>query len=69
MDKDWAPFMRIHPIIDWNYEQVWTFLKDFDIPYCPLYDQGYLKKISFTNFQQKDIRIWEISQIQDQMIS
>jgi len=49
MDKDWAPFMRIHPIIDWNYEQVWTFLKDFDIPYCPLYDQGYTHLGNITN--------------------
>ena len=40
MDKGWAAFMRIHPIIDWNYEQVWKFLKDFKMSYCHLYDKG-----------------------------
>lgn len=40
-DKGWATFMRIHPIIDWTYEQIWRFLRDFKIPYCNLYDKGY----------------------------
>jgi len=41
--------MRIHPIIDWSYDQVWTFLKDFNIPYCPLYDKGYTHLGNITN--------------------
>ncbi len=33
--------MRINPVTDWSYEQIWAFLKDFEIEYCGLYDLGY----------------------------
>ncbi|KAK7958431.1 phosphoadenosine phosphosulfate reductase, partial [Apiospora saccharicola] len=40
-DQDWPRFMRVHPVIDWHYREVWGFIKALDIPYCPLYDMGY----------------------------
>jgi len=40
-DKDWPDFMRIHPIIDWTYPQVWRFIRSLKVNYCTLYDQGY----------------------------
>ncbi|KAF2772808.1 adenine nucleotide alpha hydrolases-like protein [Teratosphaeria nubilosa] len=40
-DRGWPPFMRIHPVIDWHYAEIWTFIRHLDIPYCSLYDLGY----------------------------
>jgi phosphoadenosine phosphosulfate reductase len=31
----------IHPIIDWTDEQVWAFIRERQLPYCCLYDEGW----------------------------
>lgn len=31
----------LNPIIDWSDEEVWEFIKEYDVPYCKLYDEGY----------------------------
>lgn len=31
----------INPIIDWEDEDVWEFIKKYNIPYCSLYDEGF----------------------------
>lgn len=31
----------INPIIDWDNAEVWEFIKEYEVPYCKLYDQGY----------------------------
>ena len=31
----------LHPIIDWLDDDVWAFIKDRNLPYCCLYDEGW----------------------------
>ncbi|MCJ1378576.1 hypothetical protein MMC17_001675 [Xylographa soralifera] len=40
-DGGWPPFMRIHPVIDWHYTEIWELIRHLEIPYCELYDTGY----------------------------
>lgn len=48
--RGWPDFVRINPILDWHTSEVWYFIKwlqreslnsEFEISYCPLYDEGY----------------------------
>ena len=32
---------RLNPIIDWSDDEVWEFIRHFEIPYCRLYDEGW----------------------------
>jgi len=40
-DRGWPSFMRVHPVIDWRYAEVWAFLRWMGVEYCGLYDEGY----------------------------
>lgn len=31
----------LNPIIDWFDEDVWEFIREYNVPYCKLYDEGY----------------------------
>ena len=31
----------VNPIIDWSTDEVWEFIREYNIPYCKLYDEGY----------------------------
>lgn len=31
----------INPIIDWTDAEVWEFIKEYKVPYCCLYDEGF----------------------------
>jgi phosphoadenosine phosphosulfate reductase len=31
----------VNPIVDWSTDEVWEFIKEYEIPYCSLYDEGF----------------------------
>ena len=31
----------VNPIIDWTDEDVWEFIREYNVPYCKLYDEGW----------------------------
>ena len=33
----------LNPIVDWSTSDVWEFIKNYNIPYCQLYDEGYTR--------------------------
>jgi FAD synthetase len=39
--EGWPLFMRINPILKWEYRHVWQFLRGCELNYCCLYDEGY----------------------------
>jgi len=40
-DPTWPEYMRCNPILNYSYKDVWTFLREFKVPYCQMYDQGF----------------------------
>lgn len=40
-DHNWPKFMRIHPILNWTYVEIWEFIIGCGLDYCCLYDKGY----------------------------
>ena len=36
------PILKVHPIIGWTNQQVHNYLKKHQLPYHPLWEQGYV---------------------------
>ncbi|KAF4697693.1 3'-phosphoadenosine 5'-phosphosulfate sulfotransferase [Perkinsus olseni] len=39
--EGWPDFMRVNPILDWSYRDVWEFIDLYGVQYCELYKYGY----------------------------
>lgn len=35
--------VMVNPIVDWTDEEVWEYIRQQNLPYCELYDQGYTR--------------------------
>jgi phosphoadenosine phosphosulfate reductase len=33
--------LKINPLVDWTYDEVWEYIRSYNISYNPLYDLGY----------------------------
>ena len=40
-DPSWPPLCRVNPILEFNYHDIWRFLRIYSLPYCSLYDRGF----------------------------
>ena len=41
LDHDHGGIIKVNPLADWTEEEVWDYVRANDVPYHPLYDQGY----------------------------
>ena len=41
LDAAHGGMVKLNPLADWDYERVWQYIRDNDVPYNRLYDQGY----------------------------
>jgi phosphoadenosine phosphosulfate reductase len=41
LDKDHGNIIKINPLVDWSYDDVWNYIRQNNVPYNRLHDQGY----------------------------
>lgn len=61
----WPPLTRICPILDWKVPQVWSFLRELNVPVCDLYKHGYTslgpKSLTEPHPELGDRPAWELA--------
>jgi phosphoadenosine phosphosulfate reductase len=33
--------LKVNPLANWTYDQTWEYIREHNVPYNPLHDQGY----------------------------
>jgi phosphoadenosine phosphosulfate reductase len=41
LDCEHGDIIKVNPLADWSYDQVWDYIRKNDVPYNRLCDQGY----------------------------
>jgi len=41
IDSKYGNILKINPLLDWTWDQVWNYIKENDVPYNKLLDKGY----------------------------
>ena len=41
LDRDHGSIVKINPLVDWSYDQVWYYIREHNVPYNRLHNQGY----------------------------
>ncbi|NIP61729.1 MAG: phosphoadenylyl-sulfate reductase [Nitrosopumilaceae archaeon] len=41
LDEQHGRILKINPLLDWSWNQVWDYIKDNNVPYHKLLDKGY----------------------------
>jgi thioredoxin-dependent adenylylsulfate APS reductase len=41
IDHDHGAIVKLNPLAEWTEDEVWDYIRDRDVPYHALYDQGY----------------------------
>jgi phosphoadenosine phosphosulfate reductase len=41
LDKDHGDIVKINPLVDWRYDDVWEYIRKNNLPYNRLHKQGY----------------------------
>ena len=41
IDHDHGAIVKLNPLAEWTEEEVWDYVREREVPYHPLYDQGY----------------------------
>jgi phosphoadenosine phosphosulfate reductase len=41
LDKEHGNIVKINPLAEWSYDQVWNYIRENNVPYNRLHNQGY----------------------------
>ena len=41
VDKDHDGMLKINPLVEWSHDQVWQYIRDRNVPFNRLHNQGY----------------------------